>query len=136
MSTVINGVSKGAYAVRDCENPDLIFLATGSEVALAIEVANMMNDKQIRVVSMTCWELFDKQPDDYKTSLIPSRGAMKVSMEAGITMGWDRYVGHNGLSIGINRYGASAPGKDLAYEFGFTAEKVEPLIRKHLTKLL
>ena len=136
MSTVINGVSKGAYAVRDCENPDLIFLATGSEVALAIEVADMMKDKQIRVVSMTCWELFDKQPDDYKTSLIPSRGAMKVSMEAGITMGWDRYVGPNGLSIGINRYGASAPGKDLAYEFGFTAEKVEPQIRKHLTKLL
>ena len=136
MSTVINGVSKGAYAVRDCENPDLIFLATGSEVALAIEVADMMKDKQIRVVSMTCWELFDKQPDDYKTSLIPSRGAMKVSMEAGITMGWDRYVGHNGLSIGINRYGASAPGKDLAYEFGFTAEKVEPQIREHLTKLL
>ena len=136
MSTVINGVSKGAYAVRDCENPDLIFLATGSEVALAIEVANMMNDKQIRVVSMTCWEIFDKQPDDYKISLIPNRGAMKVSMEAGITMGWDRYVGPNGLSIGINRYGASAPGKDLAYEFGFTAEKVEPQIRKHLTKLL
>ncbi len=136
MSTVINGVSKGAYAVRDCENPDLIFLATGSEVALAIEVANMMNDKQIRVVSMTCWEIFEKQADDYKTSLIPNRGAMKVSMEAGITMGWDRYVGPNGLSIGINRYGASAPGKDLAYEFGFTAEKVEPLIRKHLTKLL
>ena len=136
MSTVINGVSKGAYAVRDCENPDLIFLATGSEVALAIEVANMMNDKQIRVVSMTCWEIFEKQADDYKTSLIPNRGAMKVSMEAGITMGWDKYVGPNGLSIGINRYGASAPGKDLAYEFGFTAEKVEPLIRKHLTKLL
>ena len=136
MNTIINGVSKGAYAVLDCENPDLIFLATGSEVALAIDVANMMNDKQIRVVSMTCWEIFEKQPDDYKTSLIPNRGAMKVSMEAGITMGWDKYVGPNGLSIGINHYGASAPGKDLATEFGFIAEKVEPQIRKHLTKLL
>ena len=136
MNTINNGVSKGAYAVLDCDNPDLIFLATGSEVALAIEVANMMNDKQIRVVSMTCWEIFDKQPDDYKSSLIPSRGAMKVSIEAGITMGWDKYVGPNGLSIGINHYGASAPGKDLAAEFGFIAEKVEPQIREHLTKLL
>ena len=136
MDTIINGVSKGAYAVLDCENPDLIILATGSEVSLAIEVANMMNDKQIRVVSMTCWEIFDKQPDDYKSSLIPSRGAMKVSIEAGITMGWDKYVGPNGLSIGINHYGASAPGKDLAAKFGFIAEKVEPQIREHLANLL
>ena len=136
MDTIINGVSKGAYAVLDCENPDLIILATGSEVSLAIEVANMMNDKQIRVVSMTCWEIFDKQQDDYKSSLIPSRGAMKVSIEAGITMGWDKYVGPNGLSIGINHYGASAPGKNLAAKFGFIAEKVEPQIREHLANLL
>ena len=61
---------------------------------------------------------------------------MKVSIEAGITMGWDNYVGPNGLSIGINHYGASAPGKDLAAKFGFIAEKVEPQIREHLANLL
>ena len=136
MEKTIDGVSKGAYEVTNCGNPELILLATGSEVGLAMEVSQLMQDKKVRVVSMPCWEIYEKQPEDYKSLLIPKRGAMKVSIEAGITMGWDKYIGSNGLSIGLDHYGASAPGKDLAEEFGFTATKVEAKIREHLNKLL
>ena len=121
MEKTVDGVSKGAYNITNCDNPDLILLATGSEVGLALEVVQLMQDKKIRVVSMPCWEIFEQQSEDY---------------EAGITMGWDKYIGSNGLSIGLDHYGASAPGKDLAEEFGFTATKVEAKIRKHLNKLL
>jgi len=136
MDSIVDGVSKGAYSVMDCDNPELVFLATGSEVSLAIDVAKSMNDKRIRIVSMPCWEIFEKQSDEYKTSLIPDRGAMKISMEAGIIDGWEKYIGPNGLSIGINHFGASAPGKNLAKEFGFTADQVEVKIRDHLKALL
>ena len=136
MDSIVDGVSKGAYSVMDCENPELVFLATGSEVSLAINVAKSMNDKRIRIVSMPCWEIFEEQSDEYKTSLIPDRGAMKISMEAGIIDGWEKYIGPNGLSIGINHFGASAPGKNLAKEFGFTADQVEVKIRDHLKALL
>ncbi len=136
MDETVDGVSKGGYAVLDCENPELVFLATGSEVGLAMDVATSMTDKNIRVVSMPCWEIFETQSDEYKKSLIPDRGAMKISMEAGITLGWSKYVGPNGLSISINHFGASAPGKDLAEEFGFTADQVEQKIRNHLANLL
>ena len=136
MEKTVEGVSKGAYDVTNCDNPDLILLATGSEVGHAMEVVELMQDKKIRVVSMPCWEIFEKQSEDYKNSLIPKRGSMKISIEAGITMGWDKYIGSNGLSIGLDHYGASAPGKDLAEEFGFTATKVEAKIREHLKKLL
>ena len=133
---VVDGVSRGAYAVIEEENPELVFLATGSEVSLAMEVAHNMSDKRIRVVSMPCWEIFEKQSSDYKVSIIPTRGSMKISFEAGITLGWERYTGSNGLSIGIDHFGASAPGKDLAEEFGFTADKIESRIRNYLKKLL
>ncbi|WP_366944461.1 hypothetical protein [uncultured Psychrobacter sp.] len=103
-------------------------------MGLAIEVANAMDDKNIRVVSMPCWENYEQQSDEYKNALIPSRGAMKVSMEAGITMGWDKYIGPNGLAIGMDHFGASAPGKDLAKEFGFTTDQVEKKIRIFLKK--
>ena len=136
MEKTIDGVSKGAYEVTNCGNPELILLATGSEVGLAMEVSQLMQDKKVRVVSMPCWEIYEKQSEDYKNLLILKRGAMKVSIEAGITMGWDKYIGSNGLSIGLDHYGASAPGKDLAEEFGFTATKVEAKIREHLNKLL
>lgn len=136
MDETVDGVSKGGYAVLDCENPELVFLATGSEVGLAMDIATSMTDKNIRVVSMPCWEIFETQSDEYKKSLIPDRGAMRISMEAGITLGWSKYVGPNGLSISINHFGASAPGKDLAEEFGFTADQVEQKIRNHLANLL
>lgn len=136
MGEIIKGVSKGAYTVKDEPNPELIFLATGSETSLALEVAKKMHDKRIKVVSMPCWEFFEHQSQDYKNTLIPQRGALKVSFEAGVTLGWERYIGINGLSIGIDHFGASAPGKDLAKEFGFTVDAIEVKIRKFLGALL
>jgi len=134
---VKEGVSKGGYIVQDCEgDPELVFIATGSEVSLAMETAKQMSDKKIRVVSLTCWELFFHQDEEYRRSIIPEKGCMKISMEAGTTMGWERFVGPAGLSIGIDHFGASAPGKDLAEEFGFTADQVEQKIRNHLADLL
>jgi len=131
------GVSRGAYTVQECDGePELILLATGSEVSLALEVAERMSDHRIRVVSMVCWERFDRQPVAYKQKLIPMRGAMKISLEAGITQGWERYVGPQGLMIGLDRFGASAPASVLARKFGFTPEQVEKKIRKHIQELL
>ena len=136
-SRIESGVKKGAYIRQDCEGlPEIILIATGSEVALAIETAKIMDDKKSRVISMPCMELFEIQSDKFKTDLIPSRGCLKVTLEAGITQGWAKYSGPNGLSIGINHFGASAPGKVLAQNFGFTADQVEKKIRAHLTKLL
>ena len=131
------GVRKGAYIVEDCsEPPELIFIATGSEVSLAIETCKLMKDKNIRVVSMPCVEIYENQDPEYQASIIPQRGCLKVTIEAGITHGWEKFSGINGLSIGIDHYGASAPGKVLANEYGFTAEKIESKIRAHLNNLL
>jgi transketolase len=136
-SRIESGVKKGAYIRQDCEgSPEIILIATGSEVALAIETAKRMDDKNCRIISMPCMELFEIQSDEYKTDLIPSRGCLRVTLEAGITQGWAKYSGPNGLSIGIDHFGASAPGKVLAQKFGFTADQVEKKIRAHLTKLL
>jgi len=137
IDAIVAGVQKGGYIVKDsAEHPELIFLATGSEVSLALEVADLMNDKRIRVVSMPCLEIYDQQSPEYKSQIIPERGSMKISIEAGITHGWEKYIGTNGLAIGIDHFGASAPYKDLAKEFGFTAAKVEKKIRDHLAALL
>jgi transketolase len=130
-------VTKGAYTLLDCEgNPEIVILATGSEVSLAIEVANKLDDKKIRVVSMPCWEIFDKQPNAYKEALIPKRGSLKVSIEAGVTQGWEKYIGRYGLSIGIDHFGSSAPAADLAEKFGFTSDRVIEKINKSLGGLL
>ena len=132
-----NGVRKGAYVIKDCNGtPELILIATGSEVSLALETSELMKDKNIRVVSMPCMEIFEKQDQQYQSSIIPNRGCLKITIEAGITHGWEKFSGVNGLSIGIDRYGASAPGKILADEFGFTPEKIESKIRTHLKNLL
>ena len=136
-SLLEEGVRKGAYIIRDCDDdPDLIFIATGSEVSLALETADLMFDRKIRVISMPCMEIFDKQPNEYKTKIIPERRCIKVSMEAGITNGWEKYTGINGLNIAINHYGASAHGSELANKYGFTSTKVEQVIRLHIKSLL
>ena len=134
---VDDNVNKGAYTLLDCSgSPEIVILASGSEVSLAIEVANKLNDKKIRVVSMHCWELFDMQPNEYKEKLIPKRGSLKVSIEAGVTQGWEKYIGRYGLSIGINHFGSSAPAADLAEKFGFTCDKVIEKINESLGSLL
>ena len=132
-----DGVRKGAYIIRDCEGfPEIVLIATGSEVSLALEVANEMKEKRVRVISMPSWELFEQQNKKYKVKLIPPRGCLKVSLEAGITLGWERYVGPSGLMIGLDTYGLSAPYKELADHFGFIPKKVVSKINKHLKKLL
>ena len=134
---VDDNVTKGAYTLLDCSgSPEIVILASGSEVSLAIEVANKLNDKKIRVVSMPCWELFDMQPNEYKEKLIPKRGSLKVSIEAGVTQGWEKYIGRYGLSIGINHFGSSAPAADLAEKFGFTCDKIIEKINESLGSLL
>ena len=80
--------------------------------------------------------MYEQQPDGYKAELIPFRGNLKVSIEAGITHGWEKYIGNNGISIGLNHFGSSAPASDLADEFGFTAEKVIEKIKEALRNLL
>ena len=131
------GVRKGAYIISDCEgSPEIVLIGTGSEVSLAMEVADILKEKRVRVISMPSWELFEQQSKKYKENLIPPRGCIKVSLEAGITMGWERYVGPNGLMIGLDTYGLSAPYKELADRFGFIPQKVVSKINKHLKKLL
>ena len=136
-NTIESGVRKGAYIVSNCEgSPEIVLIYTGSEVSLAIEVAKSLMEKRIRVVSMPSWELFEQQTKNYKENLIPPRGCIKVSLEAGITQGWEKYVGPSGLMIGLDTYGLSAPYKDLINKFGFTPRKVISKINKQLKKLL
>ena len=124
MDNTVKGVSKGAYPVVDCENPELIFLATGSEVGLAMEVAESMNEKKIRVVSMPCWELFDQQDQQYRDQVLPPGVVARIAVEAGIRQGWDAYLGESGRFVGMTGFGASAPASVLYEHFGITAENV------------
>ena len=103
---------------------------------MALEAAKLLVNKKVRVISMPCMEIFEEQSADYREKLLPPRGALKVSIEAGITQGWQKFTGQTGLNIGLDHYGASAPGKVLAEEFGFTPEKVVNRIKEHLSKLL
>jgi transketolase len=136
-SEIEKGVRKGAYTIKVCDEPaEILLIATGSEVALAVEVADLMKDRRVRVVSMPSWELFDSQRADYRARLIPPRGCLKVSIEAGVTLGWERYVGSTGLSIGLDKFGVSAPAEDLARKFGFTAENIVKKINNYLETLL
>jgi transketolase len=120
-------VARGAYVVKECEhNVDFTLIATGSEVSLAIEVAKLLEqkNKKARVVSMPSWDLFDKQDISYKEKVLRPHMGKRVSIEAGVTMGWHKYVGENGTVIGIDRFGESAPMNELAKFFGFTAQQI------------
>jgi transketolase len=124
-------VAKGAYVLADADGgkPDLILIATGSEVSLAVDVKKLLDVKgrKTRVVSMPCWELFDQQPQSYKDDVLPPGVGARISIEAGATMGWSKYVGDRGLSVGIDHFGASAPAADLAKAFGFTPDRIAQL---------
>ncbi|MBD2112444.1 MULTISPECIES: transketolase [Cyanophyceae] len=123
----IEGVAKGAYAVDDCDGtPDLILIGTGSEVSLCVEAAKELRTAgtKVRVVSMPSWELFDAQDAAYQESVLPKAVTKRLAVEAGITMGWCRYVGAEGDVIGVDRFGASAPGDLVMEKFGFTVENV------------
>ena len=107
------GVARGAYVLSEHESGaiDAIIMASGSEVAIALDAAGLLEeaDIRVRVVSMPCWELFEAQDDDYRESVLPRAVTQRVSIEAGATLGWSRYIGDTGIAIGVDRFGASAP---------------------------
>jgi transketolase len=120
-------VSAGGYILHDsAKSPDLILIATGSEVSLAMEAAKILEGggTAVRVVSLPSWELFEKQPLAYRESVIPSDVRARVTIEAGATLGWHRYAGDHGITIGIDHFGASAPAAELAKAFHLTPEDV------------
>lgn len=120
-------VAKGAYVASDSEGtPELILIGTGSEVDLCIKAAEQLRTagKKVRVVSMPCWELFDEQDAAYKESILPKAVTKRLSVEAGSSMGWHRFVGTEGDVIAIDTFGASAPGAVCLEKFGFTVDNV------------
>jgi transketolase len=120
-----SSIAKGAYVLRDVASPAVVLIGTGSEVHVALEAADTLAAEGIaaRVVNMASCELFDEQDTAYKASVLP-RGVPRVSVEAGTTRGWERYVGIDGASVGIDRFGASAPGKTVIEKLGVTAANV------------
>ncbi|AXZ23517.1 transketolase [Staphylococcus warneri] len=131
--TVEEGVRKGAYVVYESkESPEYLLLATGSEVSLAVEAAKDLDaqGKGVRVVSMPNWFAFEQQSEDYKESVIPSNITKRVAIEMASTLGWHKYVGTQGKVIGIDGFGASAPGDLVVEKYGFTKENVLNQIRE------
>ena len=125
-----DGVARGAYVVWEAEEPDglpdLILIASGSEVALAVDAAKQLGERgvQARVVSMPCWELFELQPSDYRDEVLPRDVRPRLSVEAGVALGWKQWVGDDGDSISIEHFGASAPGNTVLEKFGYTVDNV------------
>jgi transketolase len=133
-----SGVAKGAYILADAADgkPEVILMGSGSEVSLCINAYEQLKAEGIkaRVVSMPCWNLFDHQSDEYKTKVLPPDVKARVAVEQAATFGWSQYVGPSGIVIGMRRFGASAPIKDLQKKFGFTTENVVAAARKALGK--
>jgi transketolase len=130
-----SSVERGAYVLwqRDEGTPDAILIGSGSEVSLALETAQAMADRaNLRVVSMPSWELFDAQDAAYRERVLPAACRRRLALEAGATMGWERYVGDAGRILGVNHFGASAPYKVLQKEYGFTVENVTAIVNELL----
>jgi transketolase len=122
-----NGVAKGAYVLADTKGtPEVILIGTGSEVSLCVEAYEQLSARGVatRVVSMPSWELFERQPQKYRDTVLPPAVTARVSVEQASTFGWERYVGATGVAIGMTTFGASAPIKDLVKKFGFTVDNV------------
>jgi transketolase len=123
-----DALDRGAYVYSDPDvgEPQLILIGTGSEVSLCIDAAELLAADGIaaRVVSMPCWERFESQPQEYRDEVLPPAIGARLSVEAGATMGWGRWVGDRGDSLGLDHFGASAPAAVLAQKYGFTPENV------------
>jgi transketolase len=118
-------IARGGYVLRDCDGtPEVILIATGSEVQLVVAAADSLAERRVRVVSMPCVERFAAQDAAYREAVLPAAVGARVAVEAGVTQGWYRYVGSAGEVVGIDRFGASAPAGELFENFGFTAEAV------------
>jgi transketolase len=130
--------SKGAYVLSGDinEDQDIILIGTGSEVQLCIKAQKELEKINIssRVVSMPCWEIFDMQNESYKNSVLPSSIKNRISVEAGATLGWQKYIGDNGASIGIDEFGSSAPGDIILEKKGFSVENIVNLSKKILER--
>ncbi len=128
------GVTKGAYTLYETEagTPDIILMATGSELSLALEAGKRLEKqgRKVRVVSFPSWELFEKQSKKYQQSVLPSEVKRRVSIEAGVTTGWQKYVGSEGVAIGIDEFGKCGPGEIVLEKFGFTVDNVVKSARK------
>jgi transketolase len=120
-------LSAGGYVLSDCDGTaDILLLASGAEVHQALEAQQLLQGKGVcaRVVNMPSWELFEKQSEDYRRQVLPPEVTARIAIEAGIPMGWERYVGDKGVVIGMTGFGASAPGGEVLARFGFSAENV------------
>jgi transketolase len=129
-----DGLARGAYVVGGGDHvaPDLILIASGSEVGLIVDAADVLGREgvKVRCVSMPSWDLFEAQPPAYRESVLPAAATRRLAVEAGATLGWERYVGQAGDVIGIDHFGASAPAKVLLKEFGFSVDNVVERARR------
>ncbi|MEH3120062.1 MAG: transketolase [Methylorubrum populi] len=132
-----SGVAKGGYVLADCDGtPDVILIGTGSEVQLCVGAYETLTSEGVkaRVVSMPSWDLFERQDESYRDSVLPPEVLARVAVEQGSVIGWDRYAGSAGAIVGMHTFGASAPIKDLLGKFGFTAGKVLEAARAQVAK--
>jgi transketolase len=125
---------KGAYVLIGADKPDVLLLATGSEVSIALGAYEKLTAEGIkaRVVNMPCWELFEKQSKEYRDSVIPPAVKARVAVEAAVEFGWGKWLGPNGAFVGMSTFGASAPGKVCFEKFGITADAVVAAAKKVL----
>ena len=135
------GLHKGAYILAEAEDkqgktaaPKLILIATGSEVGLAMQAREHLSSQNIptRVVSMPCWEFFDEQTAKYKESVLPKNVTARMAIEAGVSLGWEKYIGMEGDTVTVDKFGTSAPADDVFKEYGFTVENVVKKAKKLL----
>jgi transketolase len=133
-----SGVACGAYVLADSPNgdPEVILIASGSEVSLAVAAHEKLLAEEIRsrVVSMPSWEIFDHQTEEYRNSVLPANVKARVAVEQASTLGWDRYVGNSGYVVGMKTFGASAPLKELQRKFGFEPDQVVAAAKAQLGK--
>jgi len=134
-----DGVRRGAYVLADppdASAPQVLLLATGSEVSVCIETYERLTREGIaaRVVSMPSWDVFERQDEAYRDSVLPPEVEARVAVEQAATLGWDRYVGRTGARIGMHTFGASAPMQDLQRKFGFTPECVYDAAKRQLAR--
>jgi transketolase len=121
-----SGLERGAYTLWESGSPDLILIATGAEVGLALEAGRKLaaDGTAVRVVSMPCWELFEQQPAAYRDEVLPPEVKARLSIEPGVALGWERWVGDRGATLSIEHFGASAPGTTVLEEFGYNLDNV------------
>src|SRR5690606_14479217 len=133
-----DGLRKGAYVLLDAGDgePEVVLIGTGAETGLVLSAAEKLQEEGIaaRAVSMPCWSLFDGQPPEYRDAVLPPDVPARLAVEAGSPQGWHRYVGDHGDVLGVDRFGASAPGGEMLERYGFTVDNACARARKLLGK--